>query len=370
MPKVAVFGSYPDSLLNFRGQLLQAMLEAGHEVHTLSPYTPPEIVRGLKDMGVKHHIIPLSRTGLNPATDLFSLLYLIRFLRRLRPDTLLAYTIKPVVYGGIAARLTGTSFYPMITGLGYAFSGKGKKGKLIKQIASILHYLSLQGAKQTIFQNPDNLNYFRDTGLLKAPKAKLVNGSGVDLLHFNQQPLPDKPSFLMMARLLEDKGIREYVDAARKIKQTYPEATFQVAGWIDDTPLSISQEELNSWINEGVIEYLGHLKDVRPALSNCSVFVLPSYYPEGIPRTVLEAMSTGRPIITTDMPGCRETVIKQKNGFLVPIKDSDALANAMRKFLKKPTLIDTMATESRKIAEYRFDVNKVNQEILKTMELA
>lgn len=370
MPKVAVFGSYPDSLLNFRGQLLQAMLDAGHEVHTLSPYTPPEIVSGLRDMGIKHHIIPLSRTGLNPATDLFSLLYLIRFLRRLRPDTLLAYTIKPVVYGGIAARITGTNFYPMITGLGYAFSGKGRKGKLIKQIASVLHYLSLNGAKQTIFQNPDNLNYFKNEGLLKNPDAKLVNGSGVDLSHFNVQPLPEKPVFLMMARLLEDKGIREYVEAARKIKRKYPEVKFQVAGWIDETPLSIKQEELAGWISEGVIEYLGHLKDVRPALTNCSVFVLPSYYPEGIPRTVLEAMSTGRPIITTDMPGCRETVIRQKNGFLIPIKDPDALAKAMRKFIRKPGLINTMAKESRQIAEYRFDVNKVNQEILKTMELA
>ncbi len=371
MPKVAVFGSYPDSLLNFRGRLLEAMINAGHEVHAISPPASQNIITGLQNIGVTHHSISLSRTGLNPVRDMFTIISLIRLLRKIKPDDLLAYTIKPVIYGGIAARITNTNFYPMITGLGYAFSGTGKKGKLLKIIASSLHQLALHGARNTIFQNPDNLNYFKNQGILQNQnKTKLVNGSGVDLDFFTNQPFPQNQTFLMIARLLKDKGVYEYVEAARQIKAINPHVKFQLAGWIDDTPISISSTDLNNWINEGTIEYLGHLDDVRPALSNCTVYVLPSYYPEGIPRTVLEAMSTGRPIITTDMPGCRETVIEHKNGFLVPRQNVSALAEAMSQFLKKPELTPIMGQESRKIAEQRFDVNKVNLEILKTMELA
>ncbi|MGH1352634.1 MAG: glycosyltransferase family 4 protein [Methyloligellaceae bacterium] len=371
MAKVAVFGSYPASLLNFRGPLLKAMVNAGHDVHTISPPATDDIIQGLKNINVSHHTVTLSRTGLNPLKDTITIISITKLLRKLQPDNLLAYTIKPVVYGGIAARITNTKFYPMITGLGYAFSGTGKKGKLLKQIAGKLHKVALHQANNTIFQNPDNLNFFKNQGILSAlNKTKLVNGSGVDLTHYKNQPFPKKQTFLMIARLLKDKGVHEYVEAARQIRATSPNVKFQLAGWIDDTPLSISRNDLNSWISEGIIDYLGQLDDVRPALSNCTVYVLPSYYPEGIPRTVLEAMSTGRPIITTDMPGCRETVIEHKNGFLVPKQNIEALTQAMRHFLIQPESTSIMGQESRKLAEDRFDVRKVNLEILKTMELA
>lgn len=369
MAKVVVFGSFPESLLNFRGAMLEAMVKAGHEVHAISPPAESEIVASLSAMGVTHHAVALNRTGLNPLRDFFSLLALVKMLRKLRPDCLLAYTIKPVVYGGLAARLAGVRFYAMITGLGYVFSGAGLKGKILSSVVGFLYRLGLRRAEHVLFQNRDNLRFFQNRGLLNAPQqAVLINGSGVDLDHFSKTPLPTKPNFLMIARLLHDKGVVEYVDAARQIRKQYPHAKFRLAGWIDDNPAAISQSELDGWIDEGAIEYLGRLDDVRPALADCAVYVLPSHH-EGLPRTVIEAMSVGRPIITTDAPGCRDTVSEGQNGFLVPVRDSSALANAMTQFLDKPELISSMAKTSREMAEERFDVHKVNQVILETMRL-
>lgn len=369
MAKVVVFGSFPESLLNFRGAMLEAMVKAGHEVHAISPPAEPEIVASLTAMGVTHHAVPLNRTGLNPIRDFSSLLALVKMLRKLRPDCMLAYTIKPVVYGGLAARLAGVRFYAMITGLGYVFSGAGLKGKILSSIVGFLYKSGLRRAENVLFQNRDNLRFFQNRGLLYDPQqAVLINGSGVDLDHFAKAPLPKATNFLMIARLLHDKGVVEYVDAARQIRKQYLQVKFRLAGWIDDNPAAISQSGLDGWIEEGAIEYLGRLDDVRPALADCAVYVLPSHH-EGLPRTVIEAMSVGRPIVTTDAPGCRDTVAEGQNGFLVPVRDSGALANAMMQFLDKPELISSMAKTSREIAEERFDVHKVNRVILKTMRL-
>ncbi|MFK5979963.1 MAG: glycosyltransferase family 4 protein [Rhizobiaceae bacterium] len=369
MAKVVVFGSYPDSLINFRGAMLEAMVKAGHDVHAFSPPAEPKIVANLRAMGVTHHAVSLDRTGLNPLRDFSSLLTLVRMLRKLQPDCLLAYTIKPVVYGGLAARLASVRFFAMITGLGYVFSGAGFKGKILSSVVGFLYRLGLLRAEHVLFQNQDNLRFFQNRGLLSNPQqAVLINGSGVDLHYFSMKPLPKAPNFLMIARLLHDKGVVEYIDAARQVCKQYPQTKFRLAGWIDDNPAAISQSELDGWIDEGTIEYLGNLDDVRPALADCAIYVLPSHH-EGLPRTVIEAMSVGRPIVTTDAPGCRDTVTEGQNGFLVPVKNSNALANAMMQFLDKPELISSMAKSSREMAEERFDVHKVNQVILKTMGL-
>lgn len=369
MARVVVFGSFPESLLNFRGAMLEAMVNAGHEVHAISPPAATEIVESLSAMGVTHHALALNRTGLNPFLDFASLLSLVRVLRKVRPDCLLAYTIKPVVYGGLAARLAGVRFYAMITGLGYVFSGTGLKGKLLSGIVGFLYRLGLRSAEHVLFQNRDNLRFFQNSGFLNdSQQAVLINGSGVDLDYFSKTSLPTAPNFLMIARLLHDKGVVEYIDAARQVRKHHPSVKFRLAGWIDDNPAAISQSELDGWIEEGVIEYLGRLDDVRPALADCAIYVLPSHH-EGLPRTVIEAMSVGRPIVTTDAPGCRDTVSEGQNGFLVPVRDSSALANAMMQFLDKPELISSMAKTSREMAEERFDVHKVNRVILMTMRL-
>ena len=196
----------------------------------------------------------------------------------------------------------------------------------------------------------------------------IVNGSGVDLDEFRPAPFPEQTSYLLIGRLLYTKGIREYAMAARKIRSCHPDVRFRLCGWPDDGPSAISSQELDDWISDGTIEYLGHLDDVRPAIADASVYVLPSYR-EGTPRTVLEAMAMGRPIITTDVAGCRQTVEPGENGFLVPHRNEDALARAMTHFIGEPQLVESMGSASRRLAEHRFDVEEVTDSLLVTLGL-
>lgn len=370
MARVAVVGSLPESLINFRGPLLKAMVDAGHEVHALSPPANPGLIAQLSALGVRHYAFPLVRTGLNPLRDLSSFLALLSLFRRLRPHCMLAYTIKPVIYGCLAARLAGVPHrHAMITGLGYTFSGCGLRARVLGTVVRTLYRFALDGVEHVFFQNQDNLQVFLDLGLLKkSERGILISGSGVDLTYFTPTPLPVEPSFLMIARLLRDKGVQEYVNAARLVKARHPQARFYLVGWIDDNPAAISKTDLENWIREGVIEYLGRLDDVRPAITNCNIYVLPSYH-EGMPRTVLEAMAMGRPIITTDTPGCRETVVQGENGYLVPAMNAAALAEVMIRFIESPHQVPAMGAASRRLAEMRFDVRQVNTVIMHAMGL-
>lgn len=370
MARVVVLGSLPESLVNFRGPLIREMREAGHEVHAASPPADPETVARLRDMGVQHHTLPLARTGLNPLQDLGSLLAMCRLFRKLEPDCLLAYTIKPVIYGCLAARAVGVPrCYAMIEGLGYTFAGRGARGWLLGKVARTLYRLALRRAERVFFLNPDNFRVFTDLGLLRdRQQAVLIDGIGVNLTEFSPAPMPATPSFLMIARLLRDKGIYEYVEAARQVKARYPEARFRLVGWIDDNPDSVTEAELGDWVTEGAVEYLGRLDDVRPAIADCSVYVLPSFH-EGMPRTVMEAMAMGRPVVTTDAPGCRETVVDGGNGYLVPPGDAEALAEALLRFVEQPERVPQFGAASRRIAEKRFDEHRINRIILDVMRL-
>ena len=313
----------------------------------------------------------MRRTGINPVGDLLTFISILGLIFKVRPDALLSYTVKPVVYGTLAATLSRVpKRFSLITGLGYAFGdARSLLGRLVQKIAQGLYKVSLLGATKVFFQNPDDQQLFRHLGLLKAnSKSAVVNGSGVCLVNFAECEPPKDLQFLLIARLLAAKGVREYVEAARKIKRKAPATRFVLVGWIDDNPDAISQEELDTWISDGTIEFLGKLSDVREALSKCSVFVLPSYR-EGVPRTVLEAMAIGRAIITTDTPGCRETVIESHNGFLVPSKSVDELYFAMLRFVENPVLVYEMGKNSRHFAEEKFDVEKVNRAMLIEMGL-
>ena len=201
----------------------------------------------------------------------------------------------------------------------------------------------------------------------RATSTLVVNGSGVDLKHYYVTQLPSNINFLLIARLLNSKGVRIYADAARKIKENYPDVLFTLVGKIDENPDAISQNELDQWMNDGVINYLGHLSDVRKAISDCSVYVLPSYYREGTPRSILEAMSMGRAIITTDLPGCRETVIDGDNGFLVKARSVENLVKALLNFIEKPDCVNSMGLRSREIAEEKYDVHMVNSVMIREM---
>lgn len=373
--KILVVASLAESLVNFRGPLIKAFQEKGLDVHVAAPdfSSSHETRIVLESKGITTHQITMSRTGMNPLADARCLWSLWVLMLNIRPDVMFAYTIKPVIYGTIAASLVGVRRrFVLITGLGYAFTGRVTGLRLFaKSIAQQLYGIALKKATKIFFQNPDDESCFKELRLIPENGLSfVVNGSGVDVASFDVVPLPANGiSFLLIARLLGDKGVREYVGAARLVRKSYPSVRFRLVGWIDGNPDAIDQTELDQWIDEGIVEYLGKLNDVRGAIADCSVYVLPSYR-EGTPRTVLEAMAMGRAIITTDAPGCRETVVNGLNGFLVPVKSVVDLANAMLTFLQNQGLADHMGCESRKLAEEKYDVHKVNAVMLTEMGIA
>ncbi|MBZ0297946.1 MAG: glycosyltransferase family 4 protein, partial [Anaerolineae bacterium] len=258
----------------------------------------------------------------------------------------------------------------MITGLGFAFSDQARQSvrfRLISQSARGLYRLALRCNTKVFFQNPDDRSLFLALNLAKEDQMILINGSGVDVDHFSVTPLPSEEiTFLLIARLIQDKGIYEYAKAAAQLKAKYRDIVFQLLGPFDHHPQAVKPSNVSAW--KGTISYCGETSDVRPFIKRCSVYVLPSYR-EGTPRTVLEAMAMGRPIITTDAPGCRETVRDGENGLLVPVRDVDALVAGMEYFIRNPQQIARMGQRSREIAEERYDVHKVNAVIMETMQL-
>ena len=367
--KIILLSGFAESLVLFRGHLMAAMAKAGHEVIACAPEDKLEIAGKLRALGVVYRPIPLERAGLNPLKDLGFFLRVTRFLRRERPDMLFCYTIKSVIYGSLAARRARIpAVFSMITGLGYAFLGETFRQKLLGKIAQALYRRALADNRAVFFQNPDDRQLFVYLGLVRDKgQTVLVSGSGVDLDHYAEAPLPPGARvFVLIARLLRDKGVVEYAEAARLLKKKYPHIRFRLIGPFDVNPASLKPKQVQAWQNEGFIEHEGWVSDVRPTIAAAIVFVLPSYR-EGTPRTVLEAMAMGRPIVTTDVPGCRETVIDGENGFLVPAKNVPALAQAMERFILQPELIAPMGRRSRQIAEAKFNVHKVNEVILHAM---
>jgi len=364
-----LIASYSDSIISFRGPLIAALVSRNVTVHMAAPdlNANTSVCRILSSMGVVTHDIPLQRSGTSARSDLWLFWSLFALMRRIRPGVVLGYTIKPVVYGLLAAWIARVPRrFALITGLGYAFTS-GRSGPLTRLIQK-LYGFALRRARKVFFQNSDDEALFREHRILvESTPSAVVNGSGIDLDAYGAQPLPNVPArFLMIGRLLGDKGVREYVLAAQRMRTLHPDARFGLVGWIDDNPDAISKTELDSWVEKGSIDFLGRLDDVRPAIAAASVYVLPSYR-EGTPRTVLEAMSMGRAIITTDAPGCRETVIDGENGFLVRTHSVDDLVSAMHKFIDDPALATTMGQRSREIAEEKYDVHKINAVMLREM---
>ena len=344
--RIFVVGALPSSLTNFRGELLKALAQRSQKVYALSNNPTQREIDEIKSLGCEALHYPVARNGLNPVKDLNTWWFLKALLKKHSPAKQLSYTIKPIIWGGLAARNSGVEQYAMITGLGFAFQPGGVfKNALIRLVGS-LYKMALKNAKAVIFQNRDNMQVFVDKGFVPSEKCFLVNGSGVDLTHYKLTPLPSAPHFTLIARLLGDKGIREYVQAARVVKQKYPQAEFNLVGPEDPSPDGISLSEVLNWSKEGVINYHGAASDVRPFIEKCAVYVLPSYH-EGMPRTVLEAMAMGRPILTTDVPGCREICLDKFNGFLVKPKDSKSLAKAIEKLVFNQRLIDKFGRNGR-----------------------
>jgi len=348
------------------------MVAKGHEVLALAPENDARVRAALDAMGVAYATIPLQRTGMNPLRDVTTVLSLARVYRKFRADAVLVYTAKPVVYGLIAARLAGVRLRAaMITGAGSALAGgSGLRQRALSSLLRNLYRVALGQAHVVFFQNPDDERLFRSMGLVgDGQRVVRINGSGVDLERFSPASMPAGPiTFLMIGRLIRDKGVGEYVEAARRVRSAHPEVRIQLLGPLDSNPSAISLREVAAWRDEGAVEYLGTTSDVRPFLASAHVFVLPSYG-EGMPRSTLEAMAMGRAVLTTDVPGCRETVQGERNGLLVPARDAGALAEGMLRLLAEPERLEPMGQQSRTIAEERFDVHSVNQSILAAMGL-
>lgn len=353
---------------NFRGELIEQLGKRGYEVYVTGPNRTD--VDRIEALGARFVEIPNDKNGINALADIRYFFRLLRLFRRLRPQATLGYTVKPVIYGSIAARLAGVrSITAMITGAGYLFVSTSFKARVLRSIAKILYRCGLAAAHRVVFQNPDDRREFIDNGLVRAAKTAVVNGSGVNLAKFPQAPFPDRMTFFMLSRVMYAKGVREYLEAARQVKARHPEVRFVLLGAFEHLPDSIPEAKVRrEFIDTGIVEYHGESRDIASFYARCSVFVLPSYR-EGTPRTVLEAMATGRPILTTDVPGCRQTVVDGQNGFLVPPKNPGALAEKMVWFIENPDALERMGAKSHALCREKFEVAAVNRQMLTLMHL-
>ena len=373
--KVLVLASLAYSLVNFRAALLREMVADGHDVVACAPDEDPATIAELTAMGVRFISVPMDRAGTNPMRDLATLRALIRTIRREAPDICLAYTQKPIIYGGIATRIAGgnTRFFAMVSGLGHVYSD-GRPATwprlMLRWAVSILYRTAVARAAGIFVFNADDAGELRRHRIVGRDRRIVrVPGSGIDTVKFPHVPIPEGPPvFLLVARLMRNKGIGEFITAASAVRARYPEARFRILGPWESGPAGFTAEEIDDWGMQG-IDYLGATRDVRPHLALSSVFVLPTCYREGLPRTILEALATGRPVITTDTPGCRETVVPGENGLLVPPRDAPALAHAMEQLAGDPERVRSMGAHSRQLAQQRFRVERVNEQLLSEMGL-
>lgn len=368
---ILILASFAPSLVNFRGPLIRDIQRAGHKVTLGAPDISQSLRTKLEALGADVYDTPLKRTGTSILKDLTYCSALRKFMANTRPDIVLTYTIKPNIWGAFAAARLGIPSVAMVTGLGYAFTDGGTtslRQKLVRRIARILYRAATKLNKSVLFQNPDDLDDFIAAGCLKNPnKTAIINGSGIDMAHYTRVPLPDEPVFLMIARLLHNKGVCEYAEASLRILSEHPTVRCLLVGPFDEGPDSVPKADVDRWVAGGM-EYFGPTDDVRPHIAACRTYVLPSYR-EGTPRSVLEAMATGRPIITTDAPGCRETVKNGVNGYLVPIRNSEVLASRMRDMINDPVRTAEMGEQSFRLAEAKYDVWKVNKQIMRHLSL-
>lgn len=364
MPTISITLNTAWNIRNFRSGLIRALLHEGYQVLAIAP--PDEEVKAIEALGAR--FIPLrrlSRKGTNPVQDLRLAQELYHIYRREGVDVALHYTIKPVIYGSFAARLAGVRCVNTITGLGYAFLSDGLVNKAVQR----LYRLALRRADLTLLQNQDDYNLFVESGLSKAERTAVVHGSGIDTAHFSPVDMPSDPKhFLFIGRLLYDKGIVEFAEAASIVKQQHPDASFHVLGALDKgNPAAINPGVLQSWIDDDIIHYHGTVADTRPYIARCTAVVLPSYR-EGLPRVMLEGMSMAKPLITTDVPGCRETVDHLNNGYLVKVKDALDLAAAMLRLLTlTPGEQASMGQSGRQLALRRFSEETIISTYLKSI---
>ncbi|WP_434122109.1 glycosyltransferase family 4 protein [Salinicoccus roseus] len=365
--KILLCSVLAEAIYKSRRELINDLLIEGFEVIMVAPEEKSEIpVEIITNDSIRYYQIDLQRTGINPFKDISTIKQIKDIIRKEDPSHTYAFGgAKAAIYTSLgAAKENVNNNYCMINGLGSIYRGKGIKNRVTKEIMSILFKRALKKSKGVLFQNKEDEQEFIMNNLVKEDKTYIVNGSGVNLELFPYSELKNHTNFLFVGRLLKDKGIYEYIEAAKIIKKSYPDIKFSVVGGFDDNPTGVKQYEIEKWVEEGIITFYGKQKNVLPFYQECTAFVLPSYH-EGTPRTSLEAMGVGRAIITTDAPGCRETVIDKKNGYLVPVKNVAALVEKIEKIIKFPEIAESMGYESYKLAEKKYEVHRVNESILK-----
>lgn len=368
--KIVLIGNVGSMVINFRKELIIDLVTAGHEVYCLAyGYTEKE-----KEQIVSWGAIPkdhyLDLKGLNPIKDLKGIYLLYKTLKEIKPDIVFNTFIKPVIFGTIAARLAKVPrIVGMIEGLGNAFTfhqeGKSVKAKVIQFIQVFLYKISLPLLNKLIFLNPDDKKDLLEQFSIHIKDVSILGGIGVNLARFKySEPVTTNICFIFIARLLREKGIFEFLEASEKVKKEYPHVEFLILGDFDiNNPFALSKSSLDTYINQKIIRYYGYVDNVPEIITKSSVFVLPSYR-EGVPRSTQEAMAIGRAIITTDVPGCRETVEDGVNGFLVPPYSADSIAEKMIYFIQHPEQVISMGKASRKIAEQKFNIKEINRKLI------
>jgi glycosyltransferase involved in cell wall biosynthesis len=352
------------NIYNFRMNFIKVLLDEGHEVHTVAP--ADDFTHRLKLAGCIHHNLRMDSRGANPIKDLGLIIEFLLIYRKIRPDVVLQYTIKPNIYGTLAAALLRIPIINNVCGLGTVFLKKG----FVSRIALLLYRWSFRYATKVFFQNPEDHKMFLELGLVPPAAADLVPGSGVDLQRFYRAPYSKNETFtfLLISRLITDKGIFEFIDAVRKLKETGVKARFQILGPKD--PLhkrGIKLKTIDGWVRSGLVEYLGTSEDVRHFIHSADCVVLPSYR-EGTPRTLLEAASSGRPIVATDVPGCHQVVVHNYNGLLCKVQSSGDLAEKMLAMTTMDEhLLRQMGENGRKKMETEFNENVVIEKYVQTL---
>ena len=362
----------PAFFVSHRLPLALAAKREGYDVHVAT--MPGEAADQITADGLTHHELPLTRSGRNPLNEMFVFVAVYKLFQQLKPALVHLVTIKPVIYGGIAARLAGVpSVVAAVSGLGFVFIAKGLKASLIRVGVKNLYRLAFGKRNlRVIFQNPDDRNSFVDAGILDAEKTVLIRGSGVGLTHYPiKKESGECPIVVMAARLLRDKGVGEYVEAVHIIRRQGIEAIFLLVGDVDPhNPATVTTSELDLIRKEGGVELLGHRKDIPELLASSSIVVLPSYR-EGLPKVLVEAAAAGRAVVTTDVPGCRDAIEPNVSGLLVPARDAKALASAIQRLIEDVDLRQRMGREGRRLAEREFSIEKIVQahlDIYRTLE--
>lgn len=361
--KILIISPKNKTVFNFRGDLIKDMISRGNDVYVTGPNQ--EFLEDIYALGVKEFLeVPLVKDNTSVRGDLAYFSHLKRVMRKISPDLVFSYTIKPVIYGSLAAKSCGIKkIYSMVTGLGRVYASQNLKSKAVRFVTKCLYKKAFKACSKVIFQNNTDVSEFVEGKYLKEEKCSVVNGSGVNMQRFGKSPIPEKPVFLMVSRIIREKGVLDFAQAARILKRNVPEARFIILGGFDKSIGALKESDLKEYIEDGSIELPGEVKDPFLYYAQSSVFVLPSYYREGLPRTILEAMACGRPVITTDWPGCREPIEDGVNGFLVPIKSPVELAEKMLMLATDREKIKQMAEAAFVTCKTRYEVSIVNQQM-------